>query len=119
MFTDHYLWKSSMGVVDFLKGYEYKREILLLFKWQQIIASEKLQVLVFIFSEFGAAVIHDQDTEWGNSVNTTPFEPFSNSTVKATCTCKYYLKITEEKTQNERKYCSHIIGQLRRVIFML
>ena len=70
-------------------------------------------------SECWAKVIHDQDIDWGNSVNTTPFEPFSNSTVKATCTCKYYLKITEEKTQNERKYCSHIIGQLRRVIFML
>ena len=86
--------------------------------------SEILSTQVFpadnkIEGEFRAAVIHDQGIDWGNSDNTTSFEPFSNSTVKATCTCKYYLKITEEKTQNERKYCSHIIGQLRRVIFML
>ena len=71
-----------------------------------------------IEGEFRAAKIHDQIITWGTSANNSPLEIFDISTLNATCSCKYHIKMTEEKTIQERKYCSHIIGQLRRVIFM-
>ena len=43
---------------------------------------------------------------------------FNIQTLKATCSCKYYFKVTEEKLPDVKRYCTHIIGQLRRVIFM-
>ena len=71
-----------------------------------------------IEGEFRVARIHDQNINWADSVDNSPFRVFCNLTVSASCSCKYHLKITKETARNKHKYCSHIIGQLRRVIFM-
>ena len=70
-----------------------------------------------IEGEFRAARIHHQTITWGTSANDSPVQIFNILTLNATCSCKYHLKMTEEKTNQERNYCNHIIGQLRRVIF--
>ena len=71
-----------------------------------------------IEGEFRAATFHDQVITWGSSAGNSPLVPFDNLTLNATCSCKYHIKMVEEKTNHERKYCTHIIGQLRRVIFL-
>ena len=89
----------------------------------EVIKSDLISTQVFtnqnkLEGEFRAARIHDQNISWGDCVDTSPLTPFSNLTVSASCTCKYHLKITQDISGNKLKYCSHIIGQLRRVIFM-
>ena len=89
----------------------------------EVLKSELFSTQVFpslnkIEGEFRAARIHDQTITWGTSTDNSPMEIFNVLTLNASCSCKYRLKMTEETTNQERKYCSHIIGQLRRVIFM-
>ena len=89
----------------------------------ELIKSDLISTQVFtnqnkLEGEFRAARIHDQNISWGDCVDNSPFTPFSNLTVSTSCSCKYHLKITQEIEGNKLKYCSHIIGQLRRVIFM-
>ena len=89
----------------------------------EVLKSELFSTQVFpplnkIEGEFRAARIHDQTVTWGISTNNSPMETFNILTLNGSCSCKYHLKVTEETTNQERKYCSHIIGQLRRVIFM-
>ena len=71
-----------------------------------------------IEGEFRAAFIHDQIITWGCSDSNNSSSEFNVQTIKATCSCKYYRKVTVEKLPYEIKYCTHIIGQLRRVIFL-
>ena len=89
----------------------------------EVVKSEVISTQVFDFlnkieGEYRAATFHDQDITWGCSAVNSPLVPFDNLTLDATCSCKYHIKMVEEKTNHERKYCTHIIGQLRRVIFM-
>ena len=71
-----------------------------------------------IEGQFRAAMIHDQNMDWTDSVDNSPFIFFCNLTVSASCSCKYQLKITKETARNKHIYCSHIIRQLRKVFLM-
>ena len=71
-----------------------------------------------IEGEFRGSRIHDQLISWTDSNRTTSTCDFNIHTLKATCTCKYYLKVTENQLPDVKRFCTHIIGQLRRVIFM-
>ena len=89
----------------------------------EVVKSELISTQVFdtlnkIEGEFRAATFHDQVITWGESAANSPLVPFDNLTLHASCSCKYHIKMVEEKTSHVRKYCTHIIGQLRRVIFM-
>ena len=102
------------------------RKLLSIFKKSkrcEVIKSNLISTQVYpnlnkLEGEFRAARIYDQNVSWGDCVDTSPLTPFSNLTVGARCSCKYQLKLTQDITGNNLKYCSHIIGQLRRVIFM-
>ena len=71
-----------------------------------------------IEGEFRGSRIHDQVISWTDYNSTTSTCDFNSHTLKATCTCKYFLKVTENQLPDVKRYCTHIIGQLRRVIFM-
>ena len=70
-----------------------------------------------ISGEFRAARIRDQLITWLPDI--PPSEgfstaPFNENRFTATCTCRYFSK----ETVNNGKLCSHVIGQLRRAIFL-
>ena len=70
-----------------------------------------------IAGEIRTARIHNQLITWTseNPVdNDYPPVPFNTKTFAATCTCRFYKK----ETKLSGKLCSHVIGQLRRVIFL-
>ena len=64
-----------------------------------------------IVGEFRAALIYEQSIYWGSSGVESPF---SLETIRVFCTCKYYNK----ETVTNGKCCKHIIGQLRRIVFL-
>ena len=70
-----------------------------------------------IRGEFRAARIHDQVITW-NLLLTHDFDsepiPFTVGTLAVTCTCRY----SKRGLLRTGKLCSHIIGQLRRVLFL-
>ena len=69
-----------------------------------------------IQGQYRAARIYDQSTTWGNEppmVETAT--PFDISTILVYCTCKYF----DKSTRVTGMCCSHIIGQIRRTIFLL
>ena len=57
-----------------------------------------------IEGEFRAARFHDQNIIWADSVDNSPFRVFGNLTARASCSCKYHLKITKETARNKHKY---------------
>ena len=70
-----------------------------------------------ITGEFEAVRIHDQMITWRlehDLTGTSKGSRFIGSCLSATCTCKYFMKETREKG----KLCSHVIGQLRRTIYL-
>ena len=71
-----------------------------------------------IEGEFRAARIHDQIISWCQNTAGSPYDPFNPQSISISCTCRYYQKATQKMDTSSKKYCSHIIGQLRRVIFM-
>ena len=64
-----------------------------------------------IEGEFRSALIYDQSIRWGISSEESRF---SLETILVYCTCKYYNK----ETVVHGLCCKHIIGQLRRVIYL-
>ena len=69
-----------------------------------------------IQGQYRAARIYDQCITWGNGppmVETAT--PFDISTILVYCTCKYF----DKSTRVSGMCCSHIIGQIRRTIFLL
>ena len=83
-----------------------------------LISTQVFSVRNIIEGEFRAAYIHDQLITWGRPNSNNSSCEFNLETIKATCSCRYYKKVTMEKLPHEIKYCTHIIGQLRRVIFL-
>ena len=83
-----------------------------------LISTQVSRLTNTIEGEFRAALIHDQVITWGNSNPNTSSCEFDLQTIKGICSCRYYLKITVEKLPHEIRYCTHIIGQLRRVILI-
>ena len=68
-----------------------------------------------ITGQFKAARIYEQSITWGTtSPHCLEPHPFSLSTINVYCSCKYFTK----ETVNSGFCCSHIIGQMRRVIFL-
>ena len=89
----------------------------------EVLKSELISTQVFratniIEGEFRAALIHDQVITWSYPNGYNSSCDFNLQTIKAICSCKYYQKVTQEMLPLEIKYCTHIIGQLRRVIFL-
>ena len=83
----------------------------------KIISTQSFPSRSTITGQFRAVKIHEQLITWSPSERTDDFiapTRFNSQTFAATCTCKYYLK---EQALNG-KLCSHVIGQLRRTIFM-
>ena len=64
-----------------------------------------------IAGEFRSAMIYDQSIRWGGSSEQTPF---SLNTISAFCSCKYFNR----ETVPNGLCCKHIIGQLRRVVYL-
>ena len=64
-----------------------------------------------IVGEYRAALIYKQSICGGS---TGLDSPFSLDTIRVFCTCKYYNK----ETVNHGLCCKHIIGQMRRVIYL-
>ena len=89
----------------------------------EVLKSELISTQVFtatntIEGEFRAATIHDQMISWNNAAHNNISSNFNLQSFKATCSCKYYMKVTMKRQNHEKIYCTHIIGQLRRVIFL-
>ena len=84
----------------------------------QHISTQVYPALNTIEGEFRAARIHDQIISWCQNTAGSPYDPFNCQSISISCTCRYYEKVTQKMETNSKKYCSHIIGQLRRVIFM-
>ena len=83
----------------------------------KIISTQSFPSRNTITGQFRAVKIHDQLITWSPNDRTDDFTAptrFNSQTFAATCTCKYYLK---EQALNG-KLCSHVIGQLRRTIFL-
>ena len=68
-----------------------------------------------IHGQYRAARIHEQSITWGgadaDSENATSFDV---TTILVYCTCKYF----DNTTRANGLCCSHIIGQLRRTIYL-
>ena len=89
----------------------------------EVLKSDLISTQVFsatntIEGEFRVVNIHDQKICWTDSLHTSSSSVFNLRTLKATCSCKYYVKITIQQLSHELKYCTHIIGQMRRVLFL-
>ena len=89
----------------------------------EVLKSEIISTQVFpstntIEGEFRAATIHDQSISWNVATHNRSPSNFNLQYLKAICSCKYYMKVTKTREIHEKIYCTHIIGQLRRVIFM-
>ena len=68
-----------------------------------------------ITGQFKAARIHEQNITWGDSsAHIQEIQPFTLTTIKVYCSCKYFVK----ETSQSGLCCSHIIGQLRRVCYL-
>ena len=72
-----------------------------------------------IEGEFRAARIHDQYISWSQTTPPIANHPFKLEKILISCTCRYYERVSEKMKKGDRKYCTHIIGQLQRVIFMM
>ena len=64
-----------------------------------------------IVGEFRSALIYDQSIHWGGSRDQSPF---SLDTISVSCSCKYFNR----ETVPNGLCCKHIIGQLRRVVYI-
>ena len=89
----------------------------------EVLKSEMISTQVFpstntIEGEFRAATIHDQSISWNVATHNRSPSNFNLQYLKAICSCKYYMKVTKKREIHVKIYCTHIIGQLRRVIFM-
>ena len=68
-----------------------------------------------ITGQFKAARIHEQSIIWGqNVVHFEEQQDFQIGSIKVFCSCKYFSK----QTIITGSCCSHVVGQLRRVIFL-
>ena len=65
-----------------------------------------------IESEFRSGMIYEQSIRWGTC---DVKAPFSLGTITVFCSCKYFNK----ETVHHGFCCKHIIGQLRRVLYMM
>ena len=84
-------------------------------KNSQIIRTQTSSKRKSIVGQYRAARIHEQSVTWGLSGDTTETsKPFDLNTIKVYCTCKYFDKIT----CGSGMFCAHIIGQLRRTIYL-
>ena len=81
-----------------------------------LISTQSFPTRNTITGEFKGARIHDQMITWRQDhdlIGMSEGSRFCSSNLSATCTCKYF-----KKERESGKLCSHVIGQLRRTIFL-
>ena len=61
--------------------------------------------------DFGTALSYEQSIFWGS---TSIESLFWHDTIHVLCTCKYY----NNNTINDGRCCKHIIGHLRRTVYL-
>ena len=93
----------------FMKTKRYETKTSLIFRTQSTAEGN------CITGQFKAARIHDQSIIWGPSVDHLDEQhDFQIETIKVFCSCRYY----SNQTITTGSCCSHVVGQLRRVIFL-
>ena len=108
----------SLGIIERLcSGSVFKKAARFRVKSSAIISTQCYPQRNTITGEFRATRIHDQVITWrlpDLSVMDSGPVAFNLETFAATCTCRYF----EREKIRSSKLCSHIVGQLRRVIFL-
>ena len=89
----------------------YKRANIFKVKKSNLISTNVNRSTNSIVGEFRAALIYEQSICWESSDIESPF---TLETIRVFCTCKYYNK----ETKQHGRCCKHIIGQLRRVLYL-
>ena len=89
----------------------YKRANIFKVKKSNLISTNVNRSTNSIVGEFRAALIYEQSICWEYSDIESPF---TLETIRVFCTCKYYNK----ETIQHGRCCKHIIGQLRRVLYL-
>ena len=92
-------------------------------KRYEVIKSQHISTKIFsslniIEGDFRAARIHDQYISWSQTSPPSAYQPFNCEKISISCTCPYHERVSNKMKEGDKKYCTHIIGQLRRVIFM-
>ena len=84
-------------------------------KHSEIYSTQTSKVRRCIVGQYRAAKIYDQSVTWGcDESDTENPNAFNLSTILVYCTCKYFKKATCVNGL----CCSHVIGQLRRTIYL-
>ena len=84
-------------------------------KHSEIYSTQTSKVRRCIVGQYRAAKIYDQSVTWGcDECDTENPNAFNLSTILVYCTCKYFKKATCVNGL----CCSHVIGQLRRTIYL-
>ena len=89
----------------------YQRAKIFRVKTSALISTNVDKIANSIVGEFRSALIYDQSIRWGASEQQAPF---SLVTISVFCSCKYFSK----ETAHNGLCCKHIIGQLRRVLYL-
>ena len=89
------------------KQFEARKSVLIS---TQVKASQNI-----ITGSYKSVKIYDQEISWcDNEEDTSVALPFSFTYLSLSCECKHFLK----ETVKTGKCCKHIVGQLRRVIYV-
>ena len=68
-----------------------------------------------INGQFKGARYHEQSVSWGRDVDhLDEQQDFTLQSIKVYCTCKFFVN----ETTNTGLCCSHIVGHLRRVVYL-
>ena len=79
-----------------------------------ILRTQTSATLRCINGQFRGARIHEQSVFWGSSTEDNASATFNLKTIKVYCSCRYFTKTTCVNGF----CCSHIIGQLRRTLYL-
>ena len=84
-------------------------------KYSTIIKTQSSAERNIITGQIRAARIHEQSITWGHqSEHVQEKQPFTLANINVFCSCRYFTK----ETIHSGWCCSHILGQLRRVLFI-
>ena len=109
---------TTRGIQSICTNSIFKKAKRYEFVKSNIISTQVYPTTNTIEGEFRAARIHDQVICWSDDHEGYSGKTFSLERLRVTCTCKYFIKNTQRLLPDEQRYCTHVIGQLRRVLFM-